>query len=112
MLIRQLCENPFEGGAGYTPQQVAAMTPDQIYFRLVEKGVFKEKVVEKVSLKLAGSLMDNQGRIKARDAQGNLITLRASGKSKVQMIREQKAKAAADREKVNRKRDRRRKASS
>ena len=35
--IRILCESQWEGGGGYTPQQVGDMTPDQVYLRLIDK---------------------------------------------------------------------------
>jgi predicted RNA-binding Zn-ribbon protein involved in translation (DUF1610 family) len=41
--FRMLMENPFEGGGGYTPKQVAEMTPDQMYCRLSSLKVLEAK---------------------------------------------------------------------
>lgn len=42
--LRMLCENPWNGGAGYTPEQVSRMTLDQIWFRLCDSEVLKREV--------------------------------------------------------------------
>jgi hypothetical protein len=39
--LRLLCESPWEGGGGYMPEQVARMTPDQVWFRLCKLDVLK-----------------------------------------------------------------------
>jgi hypothetical protein len=39
--LRMLCESGWNGGGGYTPEQVGDMTPDQIYFRLCEIDLLK-----------------------------------------------------------------------
>ena len=35
--VRILCESSFEGGGGYTAQQVGDMTPDMVYMRLIDR---------------------------------------------------------------------------
>ena len=35
--VRMLTDNPWNGGGGYTYEQVAVMTPDQIYHRLCDE---------------------------------------------------------------------------
>lgn len=39
--LRMLCESPWEGGGGYTPEQVGRMTLDQVWFRLCNLKIFK-----------------------------------------------------------------------
>lgn len=39
--LRRLCESPWEGGGGYTPEQVGRMTPDQVWFRLCNLDILK-----------------------------------------------------------------------
>lgn len=40
--VRKLCDSPWEGGGGYTPDQVGRMTPDQVWFRLCKSDVFEK----------------------------------------------------------------------
>jgi hypothetical protein len=84
-----LCENPFEGGGGYTPEQVGDMSLDQILFRLCDRNLLKKKVGQRISKR---SLDAVTGSMKARSKDGKPITLKSVGKSKAQMIREQQEK--------------------
>lgn len=42
-LLRILTDNPWDGGAGYSINDVAKMTPDQIYFRLCDKKLLSKE---------------------------------------------------------------------
>jgi hypothetical protein len=92
-LLRVLCENPWDGGAGYTPQQVAEMTPDQVYFRLCDRELLKKKKhtgrTKKMSSLQVTSMAAEKGLVRGRASDGTLIMLPLStGKSQVQLIKE------------------------
>lgn len=91
--LRWLTNDGFNGGAGYTPNEVAEMTPDQIWFRLCDekflrnapgKGRTRSVSVEEVAV------LSKDGKLKGRAADGKLLTLPISidGKSVVQRLRE------------------------
>ncbi len=99
--LRLLCENPWNGGAGYTPEQVSQMTLDQICFRLCDMNTMKKPIGQrstpmqalaaKSQLKAAAD-----GTIAGRSADGTLIRGRIAGKSKARQLMEaaeQKRKA-------------------
>lgn len=86
--IRILCENTFEGGAGYTPNEVGDMTLDQVFMRLVErKALISKDRSKSISALEAVSLADDDGTIKGRDKDGNLIVGRIAGVSKAKQLR-------------------------
>jgi len=79
-VIRMLCEDPFNsGGAGYTPQQVGDMTPDQVWFRACDKDIFKDGTgkgpgnTRTVNSLEAARFVDKDGMIKVRMANGELM---------------------------------------
>lgn len=84
--IRVLCENPFEGGGGYTPQEVGDMTLDQIFMRLADCEVLKNRTKKKTSTLEAIHLADKDGNIKGRDKDGNPIVGRIAGVSKAKQL--------------------------
>lgn len=90
--IRILTENPWEGGAGYTYEQVGNMTQDQVAHRLADIDFLKDKGHRTKKIKseaIAGEVpVNKRGQIKAVDKDGKPILLKTTGKSKVQMIRE------------------------
>jgi hypothetical protein len=104
--FRLLCENPWQGGGGYTPEDVGNMTLDQIWFRLCDKGILKNKIGDRVMKReSAGGLRT----AKARTKDGQLITLKSTGKSKAQMIKENQEKEKSKRSnRKNRRRGRNR----
>ena len=93
-MIRMLCEDPFNsGGAGYTLSQVAQMTPDQVWFRLCDKDILKDKRfggrVRKMNTMEMGNLVDKHGMIKVKTEDGTVKRVPFSaGKSKAQILRE------------------------
>ena len=98
-----LCENPWEGGGGYTPQQVADMTPDQIYFRLCDKNLLTD-VREKKYSSETGSIVeiqDDDGLIKGRLKDGTVVRMPTSidGKSVAQRLHDEAAKKRAEEKK-------------
>jgi len=102
--LRMLCENPWNGGGGYTPEQVGRMTLDQIWFRLCDIEVLKRKVggrVEKMEAMEASSMIktDEDGMIRGMTADGTPIRGRIRGKS---LARELMEKEAARKEKDER----------
>jgi len=99
-----LIENPWDGGAGYTPQQVAQMTPGQIWFRLVDKKIINKGAVRrtaKMEPGLVRAKADKDGMISARDADGNPIKLRSAGGGK--SLARQLMEKASKKRKKNRK---------
>ena len=111
--IRLLCENPWEGGGGYTPQQVADMTPDQIYFRLCKLEMFEDNRTKKVSVDTgqAATVMDDDGMIKGKLADGTVVKrpMRVDGKSLAQRMAEEAAKKVEEEKKKEGKRRKRKK---
>jgi len=95
-----LCENPWEGGAGYTPQQVADMTPDQIYFRLCDKDLLKDERKKSVSTEAGGAVKftDSDGMMKGRLADGTVVRMpmAVGGKSLAQRLREEAEKKQSE----------------
>lgn len=95
-----LAESSWEGGAGYTPQQVGEMTPDQIMFRLCDKTLLRQRsgrrrdhVDPTQVLSWAGS----DGRVRGVAADGTPIRARIGGKSLAQQIMEaEQAKKRAE----------------
>lgn len=92
--VRVLCENPFDGGAGYTPEQVGDMTLDEIFMRLTDRKLLlanrRHKSIQPLE---AVHLANKDGKIYGRDRDGNPIVGRIAGVSKAkQMLLAQQAK--------------------
>jgi len=92
--FRMLQENPWEGGGGYTPQEVAQFTPDQVYCRCADLKVLQAKEgtgVSKVSSEEAVAMVDGDGKVAGRTKGGEPLNLPLKGKgsSLAQNIREQ-----------------------
>lgn len=107
--IRSLCENPWEGGGGYSPRDVADWSLDQIFMRLVDKKNLTSRRTRSVSRDQVPTLLDNDGLIKGKDAEGNPIRLPYSGKSVARRLieaEEAKRKQAAEKSKRERRRRR------
>jgi hypothetical protein len=107
-----LCENTFNGGGGYTPQEVGQMSLDQIWFRLCNIEILKRGDAEPVKTVGAQGVSglvtpDRDGYIKGRAEDGTPIKAKMSGKSLARMIREeQEEKARKEKRKEKRKRRR------
>jgi len=80
--IRLLTDNPWEGGGGYTPQEVRDMTIDQVYMRLSEakhlRGGKKRRVVKS---NIGHVVQDSDGMIKGRTKDGEPLRLPWRGES-------------------------------
>lgn len=120
--IHKLCANPFMGGLGFTPNQVADFTLDQIFMLLADEKNLRSGLKRSVNVEAgeAAIYADDEGFIKGRDKDGNEIKARVFGKSLVQRIRdggvnigagEQEAERTGEtrRQKLKRKRERMRK---
>ena len=96
-----LCENPWNGGAGYTPAEVGAMTPDQIYFRLCNADLLKDERKQATTVG-SGAAVDKEGRIKGRLEDGTVVwlPLRKAGKTLAQQIDEQAETERAKKDKT------------
>jgi len=93
-VLRILCENPWEGGGGYSPREVAEWTLDQCWFRMCDRNI----------LKLAGRTMavdpkavkaSDSGEIAGRAADGTPIKGRIAGKSVARQLMERKREREA-----------------
>lgn len=97
--IRMLCDNPLEGGFGYTPMEVGGMTLDMIYMLLSDRkhlrssGRHRTTTVE--SAVAAGMGVD--GVIKGRAADGSQISARVVGRSVARQIIEKEEEDAKQR---------------
>lgn len=101
-LIRVLCENTFEGGRGYTPNEVGDMTLDQFLLCLLDKKYLSKGNIQKMSVSGAHSIA-KEGKVKVRTAQGDVIEVSLSkGKSVVARLAE--ASQSKDKKKKKRKR--------
>jgi len=112
--LRMLCENPWNGGGGYTPEQVGRMSLDQIWFRLCDIEVLKRKVggrVEKMEATEVASAIktDEDGMVRGIAADGTPIRGRIRGKSKARELMEKEAARKEKEELWKVKRDKRRK---
>jgi hypothetical protein len=90
-------ESPWEGGGGYTPEEIGRMSLDQIWSRLCKMEVLKRDVgsrVEKVESQEAVGLLksDAEGKMKGRARDGTAIRGVIRGKSKARELMEQQAK--------------------
>ncbi len=105
-----MIENPFDGGGGYTPQEVARMTPDQVYLRLADIKVIKAKANRKqvkVAPEEIDSFEDEEGYMKVRTEDGKLVKMKRNigGKSLARtLMDEAEAKGKAANKKRRRKR--------
>lgn len=82
--IKILCENEFNGGFGYSLNEVAEMTLDQVIFLFVQ-GTSKKK---SMSVESAASMADKDGLIKGVDSKGKDIKLPWLGKSLAKRIQD------------------------
>ena len=86
--IRILCDNPWDGGGGYTPKEVGDMTLDQIFMRMADRKKLRKKddVVRSVAMAPmnATKLVDDQGLIRGRAEDGTPIRGRIGGLSATQ----------------------------
>lgn len=106
-LIRQLTENQFEGGRSYTPDQIAALTPDQFYFLLCDKKMLKGKIGERTEVFSTQSVLklsSDTGELKGRDKDGNPIKAKVLGKSLASRLREQSELSSGTKKKRRRRR--------
>jgi len=85
--MRVLCESSWEGGGGYTPEQVGRMTLDQAWFRLCDVNVLKN-AEERWKAKKPEAALEGTGKL-VRLEDGTLKRLPVSEKSYAQQIREQ-----------------------
>lgn len=99
--IRRLCDSPWEGGYGYTPEEVGRMTLDQVFMLLTDSKFLRgsaSRRTSKVSTNdLAATAKD--GKIQGRDRDGNPIVGRIRGKSLARELMEKKQREEAERKK-------------
>jgi hypothetical protein len=91
-----LCESGFNGGKGYTPEQVGKMTLDQIWFCLCDIELLKSKVGERTKKmepsNIVGRAKDEPGVIRGRAEDGTPIKGRIRGKSLARELMEEAEK--------------------
>lgn len=86
------------GGRGYSPEDVAQLTPDQIYFLLCEIGMLKRTDGRRTK-KIAPSQV---GMLKGRTSDGKLVEAPVGGKSLVQQMMEKEQQQQKPRRPRNR----------
>lgn len=96
--IHLLCDNPWVGGRGYTPNQVAEFTLDQVLMLLTDRKYLTHSRSETVEPLAATSMADKDGLIHGRDKDGKPIIGRIAGKSRARQLMEA-AEARKDAEK-------------
>lgn len=84
--LRMLMEHPWNGGAGYTPNEVAEMTLDQIVIRLLPIDMMKDR--RELSSDEVAAAADEEGKLRVRLADGTVAHLPMTGKSMAQIIAE------------------------
>jgi len=84
--IRVLCDNPMDGGRGYTPQQVGEMTVDQIMMLMADKKVLLGKRTRSITPMVASTMASEEGLIRGRDRDGNPIIGKFRGVSKAREL--------------------------
>jgi len=87
-MLRLLCDNPWEGGGGHQPREVARWTPDQVWFRLCSRDLLKTdgrtQTTEPMAVKA-----DEDGMVVGRATDGTPIKGRIVGKSMARQLMEQ-----------------------
>lgn len=118
--IRILCDHPWEGGFGYSPQQVGTFTLDQIFMLFANRKILrsrkKARTTKLPSLQASQvTTPDGDGLVKGRDKDGNPMRAKIGGKSLARQLMEAEAKEQEqeqdepDWKKRSRKREERRK---
>ena len=82
-----LTDNPWNGGAGLSYQQVARMTPDQVFHRICDRDLLKRQKGRRTA-KTALVKPDADGLAKGRAADGTPIRAKIASKSLAKQIRE------------------------
>ena len=91
-----------EGGFGYTPQQAAELTLDQVFMLLVDKDNLRSSsyAIKSVS-SLEAMNLSKDGKIKGRTGDGKLIEAKVVGQSLCSRLNEEaRLKAEADKKKA------------
>jgi len=90
--IRLLTDNPWNGGGGYSFEDVGNMTLDQIWSRLCNINILKKPIGERSdklkSLNAPAAIGNSSGVVKGVAADGNKLEMKTVGKSKTQMLRD------------------------
>jgi hypothetical protein len=91
--VHILCDNPMEGGHGYSPREVGRLTLDQIIMLLSDRKLLLNRSKSMPSL-AAASLADSSGTIKGVAADGTPIHGRIAGVSKARALMEKHAEVS------------------
>ncbi len=83
--VRVLCDNPWEGGRGYTPKEVGDMTLDQVLMLFADRKILLNRKRRKDPLTVKP---DKDGMIPGRDRDGKPIRGRVGGKSVARRLME------------------------
>lgn len=87
--FRVLCDNPWNGGGGYSPREVSRWTLDQCWFRLCDRDVLGSSVGRVKNVEVGEVKIEDDGSIKGRAADGTPISGRIAGKSLARQLMEQ-----------------------
>lgn len=86
--VRVLCDNAWEGGRGYTPNQVGEFTLDQVLMLLTDRKILMGKRDQGMEPLTVAGMASKDGAIRGRDKDGNPIVGRIAGKSKARQLME------------------------
>lgn len=103
--VRVLCDNPWEGGRGYTPREVGDMTIDEVLMLLCDRKQLLNRSKSMPSDNVR-AFADEQGNVKGRAADGTPIVGRIAGKSVARQLMEAAAAKAEQTEGKRRRRKR------
>lgn len=88
-MLRALCEPAFEGGRGYTLDEVGQMSLDQICALLCSTDTIKRAAGRMSALEAAAAVRPGPDGLRAgRDAEGKPIRAKIVGKSKARQLME------------------------
>ena len=102
--VRMLVDDAWNGGCGKSLAEVGNMTLDQVMFLLVDRKAMKNRT-RKTEPTAVAAKADADGNIKGRDADGNPMIGRITGKSVARKLMEaaQKKRARQERRRKRRK---------
>lgn len=105
--IRVLCDNPWDGGRGFTPEQVGRFTVDQVFMLLCDRDyLLRDRATMETSQAVA-EIVQSDGTVKGRSADGKPIVGSIRGYSKARELMDAKRKREEQERKEKPKRGRR-----
>ena len=109
--IRMLCENPWEGGRGFTPREVGQMTLDQIWMQLCKREYLKREIGSRtIHMEVDETVSvttDKEGYAKVVTVDGKIVKMKKGVKSVArQLMEKQQEKQEKERSRRRRRKKR------